>query len=1348
MAATFDLVITADTPSLTAEFYLRDGHGSQLAYRQTDFHTISISRQRGLFDLRNYLRNYVETGQESASLAEIGVCIAEQVLGEEIFTQLWQSQSQRTLRIQLPGATEEENLLAAALARVPWEIGRPAPDQDTLADRNLLVRVVHTMDEPATQPLALGPNESLRVLFVFAEARGSRPLAARRERRALLDLFRRDVYPTRRVVAHVLSHGVTRQRLEAQIQENGGYHIVHWSGHGHLNQLELAQPGGDHDQLSGQELLDVFVEAGGFMPRLFFLSTCYSGDILRVKDWDDFLAVAQGQELDTKQSRATDNPEAAVTKDIPMAESPGYTGIAHALLQGGVPSVVAMRYAVGDEYSRDLGVEFYQALLAQAQPKAPAAALTFARRKLQRRIAQGDGARYTAWDPATPVLYGAEQPQLTLPPGRSPDLTVRNPRLHTIAEFTLQEHPYFVGRTWELDGLGADFIGAGQDAHIKPVALITGLGGMGKTALVAEALDLWQSRFEWVLLYQAKPNPLNLDTTLRDIHLKLVDESGRYYQHIQAYPADAIYRDPSDTFTGPTRHDRLVRNLVRALTDEPMLLVLDNFETNLKPQAESGSGADPRWACQDPAWDRALQCLATELVGTPSRVLITCRRPLAALANTPTHLVLLGPLTAGEAALYIRCHAGLSHMYLGGNPADKALAQRLLQTSRFHPLLMDRLTRLATGGPALRPQLLQALDTLEHNQDYAQLSALFATDPSDSKELAYLNDALATSLDQLIAGASPEARRLLWIVALANDPEALGLVQKVWSGESPEQEQLRQIQQLLDQLPQLPAELQTQLQAMPPELRAMVDALPPRPDLAPLLRHLVAVGLVTEERTDPEDANPNLTCHALVRDRICTWMAEHPHDQGDLSEAAIRIAYAEQLEATFKYLLHKNMTMALAAGSRALVYFIQTQAYDRLGDFASTLVTSSRDPQLLAALVPPLQAAAEAAPEGKPRWSCLCYLADALDHSGRSDLSLTFFEQAATQAHTAAEAGGDAARRAWSDLGWITGNWAIALMNVGQLDAARQRHLESAEAKRTAGRPEVEVIGSELEALRIDIMQGRVTEALPQIEARLAQVEAWWQQHRAGQPVPQAPNAEALARTFIGTLDIIANDAYRAQKDWAAALGKTEAILAIKQALQRPTEDIAGDRMNRAVYLGQLRRFGEAQAELEACLEIFQQNPTQKARVLSSLAKLFDDQGDLPQAIAQGRRALALCEQLPDPDDRAISHGSLALYLKRRGRLEDAAESSLHQLAALVYRLVSGLRESLKFSRDNYIFDFCNAQATGTPLAVPTLADLLADPAFAPLATWLTQRQVDPASLQAAIDDLLAQAQQAALSQD
>ena len=522
MPSNFDLIITADYPSRTAELRLLDEHGVQLAFRQTDFKTIAVSRQQGLFDLRNYLRHYVEEGKEAASVAEIGVCIAEEVLGADIFRTLAASESQRTLRIQLPGATEADNHLAAALARVPWEMARAAADQPTLGERNLLVRVVHDMAAPATQPLALGRDECLRVLFVFAEARGSRPLAARLERRVLLRLFEREIYPQRRIVADFLTHGVTRQRLQAQIQENGGYHIVHWSGHGHLNLLELAKPGGAQDFLSGEELLDLFIRAGGFIPRLFFLSACHSGDILRVQDWNDFLAVAQGKEPGTKDTPASD------TKDIPLDERPGYTGTAHALLQGGVPSVVAMRYAVGDDYARELGVEFYRALLAHAQPKTAAAALTMARQSLLDPH-KPDHARYDVCDHATPVLYGAEQPGLTLQKGRSPGLDTRNPRLHQIAELTTAGHEHFVGRTWELAGLGADFIGSSSGAEVKPVALITGLGGMGKTALTAEALALWESRFEWVLLYQAKPNALGFDATLRDIHLKLYAELGRYH---------------------------------------------------------------------------------------------------------------------------------------------------------------------------------------------------------------------------------------------------------------------------------------------------------------------------------------------------------------------------------------------------------------------------------------------------------------------------------------------------------------------------------------------------------------------------------------------------------------------------------------------------------------------------------------------------------------------------------------------------------------------------------------------------------------------------------------------------
>ena len=102
-----------------------------------------------------------------------------------------------------------------------------------------------------------------------------------------------------------------------------------------------------------------------------------------------------------------------------------------------------------------------------------------------------------------------------------------------------------------------------------------------------------------------------------------------------------------------------------------------------------------------------------------------------------------------------------------------------------------------------------------------QLPALFATSPGDAKELAYLQDALATSLDQLIRDASPDARRLLWMIAVANEPVALGMLNGVWGGENQEQQQLRQLKAMLPILPMLPEELRSQIEPLlTPEFRA------------------------------------------------------------------------------------------------------------------------------------------------------------------------------------------------------------------------------------------------------------------------------------------------------------------------------------------------------------------------------------------------------------------------------------------------------------------------------------------------------------------------------------------------
>jgi tetratricopeptide (TPR) repeat protein len=231
---------------------------------------------------------------------------------------------------------------------------------------------------------------------------------------------------------------------------------------------------------------------------------------------------------------------------------------------------------------------------------------------------------------------------------------------------------------------------------------------------------------------------------------------------------------------------------------------------------------------------------------------------------------------------------------------------------------------------------------------------------------------------------------------------------------------------------------------------------------------------------------------------------------------------------------------------------------------------------------------------------------------------------------------------------------------------------------------------------------------------------------------------------FIGALDIT-TDAHFAQEDWASALRRIDAILEVERALKFPEEDIAATRMNRANMLAKLPgRFGEAKAEMEACLQLFQNDPAGSSKVLSSLASLFNQHGDVTQAITQERRALAVCELLPDPKDRAISHHNLASYLNHIGAQSAIHEAARHLLAAFVYFLAAGIWQHVQTMLGNFAAAFRRAHAAGTALAVPCVTELLADPAFHPLEQWLVQRQVDVADLQAAVDQFLEQARQLA----
>jgi hypothetical protein len=121
---------------------------------------------------------------------------------------------------------------------------------------------------------------------------------------------------------------------------------------------------------------------------------------------------------------------------------------------------------------------------------------------------------------------------------------------------------------------------------------------------------------------------------------------------------------------------------------------------------------------------------------------------------------------------------------------------------------------------------------------------------------------------------------------------------------------------------------------------------------------------------------------------------------------------------------------------------------------------------------------------------------------------------------------------------------------------------------------------------------------------------------------------------------------------------------------------------------------------------------------------------DLECAIALARQALSIMNALPQTSDRSTTHATLALLLRDQGDLDAGAR---HALAELVYTVVSG--RGLNFTLHNL-----RVALKRHPDAVPfaRLAELLADPEFAPVRDFLDERQIDTEALQGEIDRLVA----------
>ena len=1338
--AEFELSVETDTDQKVAWLKLSPADGGRVVSNDVRLGEHNSALWEGLFDTRHYVRRYegamVFDGQAEPATAgmlleRLGLFLGEEVLGEGIVRAL-ADDARNTLVVRVPGA--EEDLLGAAFARVPWEIAR-LPDGTT--PRNLVVRAV-AGDVDEGEISVVGEEETVRVLAVFAEAPGSRPLAMRREREELRRLFAQKILPNRDVEIDVLCHGVDRRRLKAAIRDRRGYHVVHWSGHGHHNALELQ--GEPEGCISGGALVELFEEAGGFIPRVFFLSACHSGAFLRVRDWESLQEALERDEGEDGGSeepapKSVDAPAGEKQLEDAISKPSGYTGTALALLKAKVPQVVAMRYAVGDEYARRLAVAFYRRLLADREAGATEEALAMARTDVAEDAEQS---AYHAVDHATPLMFGRPGALLDPAETRSRQMGRLRPRpqpLLTGGVTELDPPEVFVGRGGPLSRLAGEWLGEEGPA----AALIQGLAGLGKTVLAAEAIHLWHRPFKYVLCFQAKPDALQFDDFCRRLDRRLIFESPAYRARCERNSLDHIHlkHDP-DLFPDPgARYERMRANLMEALRDEAILVVIDNFENNLEEvEREAGSAL---YACADPAWDELLEALARDLPGTRSRLLVTSRhRPRALAGSGRAVWIPLGPLPMGEAALFARSQPDLRRLLFSEEKGERALVRRLLEVSRGHPLILDRFARLAGDPPALE----SALDRVR-SDGWRHLPDLFESGGMDDgqreDERRYLEDVAIDSVDLLIERLTPDARRLLRGITLTNEPVSEPLIEGVWHGKTVEDEELDQIATVIELMGRLPDDdpQRQQLEEMlateeGQQILEQLDDREPQPEvppIAPLLEELHGAGLLTRE--EPGEGPATYAFHELVRERMAAWRVAHEEEFDGRTDDAIRIAYGERYAKAFRDLYHEDRDAAGEAGRRALSYFVAAGAYDRLGSFASDLTTGVNDPALLRAVAGELEGAIDRAPAGKPRWRLRTYVADALARGGQPDEALPFYAEAAAEAEAAGH---------WSDVAWITGNWGTAARDVGELEEARRLQLRGAEAERRAGNPEVRAVSGELEALRIDVKRGEAEAALPEIQSRLERVREWWRRTEAGEEVPEAPDRTFLGRALVGGLDI-ARQANRALGNWEACLELLGEIESVDRALGENALERAGTRYNRYWPLLRLGRVEEAQRVLEGCLPVFRSAGAvaDEASCLSSLASVWKERGESGEAIALERRALAVCNRLPDPSERAISHDNLGNHLQDADREEEAGR---HHAAALAYAVCIGKRDLAGFR--NLRRRARRAVAAGEHYTLPRLDDILAREEFAALRRFLDDHDIDRTDLQAKLEGLVERAHEEA----
>jgi CHAT domain/Trypsin-like peptidase domain len=597
-------------------------------------------------------------------------------------------------------------LVPSELAGLPWE-ALPGPDGRPLA-LHPLVSFYRKADAAPARRLP-GP---LRIVVAIASPDdGGTVLDYERELRNVLAAVR----AARADAADVqVVPFATLAAIRAEL-DRGQAHVLHISAHGSPGLLHLEDEDGKARSVTAAQFMAEGVPPGR-MPPVITLSACYSD----------------------------------------AAGSEGGSSFAAQLCASGAAAVIATETSVTDTYATRLLARVYGALAQEGRPDT-VAALAQARRLVQAELEASANPRdkqiagLGEWAAVTVLAASGSVPVID-PDHDAP--AAAQPSRPAIAGLAARTEWYFVGRRREQRRWPGELLG-GALAGI----VICGIGGTGKTTLAAEVATRIQGRDPGRILVSLTET-LTLEgllgAVISTVRLELLVRGGTDKTAIQALDlagrADLPWADRLAILRG------------HVLDHVPVLVLLDNFEDNLR-QENSG------WAVRDDVLAGLLAAWAAD--PGLARLLVTSRY-LFTLPDGAAQMLSfrqLGPLSRAETMKLAWSLPALDTL-------EEDQLEQVWRLAGGHPRSLEYLDALLSGGTARYPDVTERLSAAIgrklNGADRAQwLAARTSLDAALAETVALAADdtLLKDLLTQL--GQVPGAADLLLGTSVYREPADL-----------------------------------------------------------------------------------------------------------------------------------------------------------------------------------------------------------------------------------------------------------------------------------------------------------------------------------------------------------------------------------------------------------------------------------------------------------------------------------------------------------------------------------------------------------------------------------------------